>query len=560
MNWTINRKLFLMGLAGVLSIGLLGAATFWAVASLERAADMVRNYQALLGHDRAAATALGDVRADALQAAFAGTAGDAAQVAATKKALAEHGKSLADRLDALAQSGLDAEVQKEAAHIKGDVATYLALADAIVNSAVKDPKAAQEYLPGVFALYADMSGDFQKLRQLVDTGVQRIQARDAATTSTARWVMSGAGLAAMLGVVLMSLLLARSIKRPFNQAIGLTDKVAAGDLTAELDMHTQDEAGKLVAALNTMKTNLVTVVQKVRDSSQTIDQAASELTTGTMNLSQRTEAQAATIEETTATTQQVAAAVEGNSKEMRKAKAMAQAASDSALEGGRVVNEVVATMQIIEASSKKIAEIVGVIDGIAFQTNILALNAAVEAARAGDQGRGFAVVAAEVRNLAQRSATAAKEIKSLISDSVDKVTKGTGLVGEAGTKMERIVESSREVADILVQVQHAWDEQNQGIAQVNHAIGELDVSTQQNASLGQETAAAAESLRIQARALVDVVSVFRLPGSKAAALPNAPAAIPLEPWRRAVAASNAEKSPAKAPAKSDREEAEWQEF
>jgi methyl-accepting chemotaxis protein len=289
--------------------------------------------------------------------------------------------------------------------------------------------------------------------------------------------------------------------------------VAAGDLSSRIEAQSTDETGQLMAALRSMNDSLSKVVGEVRHGTDTIATASSQIASGNQDLSSRTEEQASSLEETAASMEQLTSTVKQNADNARQANQLAASASEVAVRGGAVVSQVVDTMGSINASSRKIVDIIAVIDGIAFQTNILALNAAVEAARAGEQGRGFAVVASEVRTLAQRSAAAAKEIKGLIDDSVSKVAAGTQQVAEAGKTMDEIVNSVRRVTDIMGEISSASHEQTQGIEQINQAITQMDQVTQQNAALVEEAAAAAGSLQEQAGGLVQVVSAFRLAGA-----------------------------------------------
>src|SRR5450830_569925 len=302
----------------------------------------------------------------------------------------------------------------------------------------------------------------------------------------------------------------RSITRPLNRAVAVAVAVAAGDLTSHIDSSGKDETAQLLGALKTMNDNLQTIVRQVRQGTDTIATASSEIATGNMDLSSRTEQQAGSLEETASAMEQLTATVRQNADNARQANQLAVSASEVAIQGGSVVGQVVDTMESINASSRKIVDIISVIDGIAFQTNILALNAAVEAARAGEQGRGFAVVASEVRSLAQRSASAAKEIKALINDSVEKVGNGSKLVQQAGETMNDVVASVKRVTDIVGEISSARQEQSAGISQVGHAITLMDESTQQNAALVEQAAAAAQSLQDQAGRLAQVVSVFKL--------------------------------------------------
>jgi len=305
-------------------------------------------------------------------------------------------------------------------------------------------------------------------------------------------------------------LITRSITTPIKHAVKLARIVSTGDLTQRIDIHSTDEVGQLMQALKDMNASLVTIVGQVRHGTETIAVASREIASGNADLSSRTESQASSLEETASSMEELTSTVKQNAENARQANQLVVSTADVAAKGGAVVGQVVDTMASIKDSSRKISDIIGVIDGIAFQTNILALNAAVEAARAGEQGRGFAVVASEVRNLAQRSAGAAKEIKSLIEDSVGKVDAGGKLVDEAGKTMDEIVTSVKRVTDIMSEIAAASQEQSAGIEQVNQAVGQMDEMTQQNAALVEEAAAAAESLQDQAGKLAEAVSVFKL--------------------------------------------------
>jgi methyl-accepting chemotaxis protein len=316
---------------------------------------------------------------------------------------------------------------------------------------------------------------------------------------------------------LFSITIVRSITGPMQEAIAVAEAVASGDLTSRIEVKSTNETGHLMQALKTMNENLVELVGKVRMGTDSITTASSEIAAGNSDLSQRTEEQASSLEETASSMEELASTVKQNADNARQANQLAAGASEVAVKGGNVVGQVVQTMSSINESSKKIVDIISVIDGIAFQTNILALNAAVEAARAGEQGRGFAVVATEVRTLAQRSAAAAKEIKELINDSVSKVEDGTRLVDEAGATMDEIVSAVKRVTDIMSEISAASQEQSSGIEQVNQAVTQMDEVTQQNAALVEEASAAAESMQEQAQALTQAVTVFKLSGGHAAA-------------------------------------------
>ncbi|WP_292932229.1 methyl-accepting chemotaxis protein [Noviherbaspirillum sp.] len=319
-------------------------------------------------------------------------------------------------------------------------------------------------------------------------------------------------IALLAGVV--GYLIIRSISLPIREAVAVAKRVASGDLSTRIEVKSKNETGQLLQALKEMNVGLTNIVTQVRSGTDTIATASSQIAAGNLDLSSRTEQQASSLEETASSMEELTSTVKQNADNARQANQLAQSASDIAGKGGVMVADVVATMGSINASSKKIVDIIGVIDSIAFQTNILALNAAVEAARAGEQGRGFAVVATEVRNLAQRSASAAKEIKVLINDSVDQVGIGTRLVNQAGDTMNDIVTSIKHVSDIIAEITAASNEQSTGIEHVNEAIVQMDQTTQQNAALVEEAAAAADALRDQAHSLAQVVGMFRLSASE----------------------------------------------
>ncbi|MES2300429.1 MAG: methyl-accepting chemotaxis protein [Pseudomonadota bacterium] len=389
-----------------------------------------------------------------------------------------------------------------------------------------------------------------------------------------RLLIIAMSVAALLVSALLAYWITESITRPLDKAVGIASSVAGGDLTTQIDVDSSDETGQLLKALRDMNEALASTVGNVRASTTTIATASREIASGNADLSSRTESQASSLEQTASSMEELTSTVKQNADNARQANQLVISASSVAVRGGQVVSQVVETMASIKESSRKIVDIIGVIDGIAFQTNILALNAAVEAARAGEQGRGFAVVAAEVRNLAQRSAAAAKEIKTLIGDSVEKVDGGGKLVDEAGQTMDLIVTSVKQVADIMSEITAASEEQSLGIEQVNEAINQMDEMTVQNAALVEQAAAAAQSMQDEAGVLSEAVAVFKLregamgqarvtaapPRKSGAARPAAPKLAASKPKAaprqiKAPAAPSAPKAAASADSAAD-----WEEF
>jgi methyl-accepting chemotaxis protein len=349
---------------------------------------------------------------------------------------------------------------------------------------------------------------------------QNAESASVATTGTHRALVIEAVLVAAAIAIgaIVAWRITRSIKQPIEHAVKVAERIAEGDLGSTMEVgSSQDEIGRLLQAIAAMQGRLRGLVGEIRQTADSIQVASAEVATGNADLSQRTEQAASNLQQTASSMEQLTGTVRQSADAASQANQLAASAAEVAQRGGNVVAQVVKTMDAINASSKKISDIIGVIDGIAFQTNILALNAAVEAARAGEQGRGFAVVAGEVRSLAQRSAEAAREIKSLIGNSVDKVETGSRLVTDAGSTMNEIVASVQRVTDIIGEITAASTEQSQGLGQINGAVTQLDQMTQQNAALVEESAAAAESLREQASRLSGLVGMFRLKGEAATA-------------------------------------------
>ncbi|MBV8379930.1 MAG: HAMP domain-containing protein [Paucibacter sp.] len=459
-------------------------------------------------------------------------------IAATQQRVIERAKSEPDkkqlaeiaqlRLTVLAAVGKSREINKSA---DATPAQAQAIVDTELNPAVKT------YLASLEAF-----GQLQ-----VSQRADALADAQAAKRHVSHIQLALMGLVAVLGLAAAGAVV-RSIVLPLRKAVDVSTAIAAGDLTVEVSTQRRDELGQMLRAMGAMVVRLRSIVGDVRQASDSIATGTTQIASGNVDLSQRTEEQASNLQQTAASMEQLTATVQKNAEAAQQARQLSTTASEVASKGGEVVGRVVATMAQISESSKKISDIIGTIDGIAFQTNILALNAAVEAARAGEQGRGFAVVASEVRSLAQRSAEAAREIKSLISDSVAKVEAGSTLVGDAGTAIEDIMQQVRRVNDIVGEISASSLEQNQGIGQIGDAVNQLDQVTQQNAALVEESAAAAESLKQQAEQLVQTVSQFRTNGGdspKAAAVVQAQLPVQEVVVRKPVASARV--APAAAP-------------
>jgi methyl-accepting chemotaxis protein-1 (serine sensor receptor) len=517
-RWSIRTSLTVMGIVLValtLVVGALG------LSALNRASQSL---DGMAGGDLVAIHALDDASGFLLRSRIAieryntliaaGNADEAKTVLDRAQALLGQGngswQAFADAPKSGIDQGLLDDLQtRRAAVMRDGVEPELAAlhaGDQAAFHAIADTK-----ISPLFVAYDDSAAAVVKALQ------QHVEDRKVAAQSNITMMMAlilAVGLFALVLLVVIRFALRGLIVQPLKDATECFERIAAGDLTHPVDVFSSNEIGHLFRAIKQMQDNLATMVKAVHSSTGSIDTGAREIATGNTDLSQRTEQQAASLQQTASSMEQLTGTVRQNAENARQASQLAVNASDIATRGGDVVGQVVHTMQDIAASSNKVVDIIGVIEGIAFQTNILALNAAVEAARAGEQGRGFAVVAGEVRSLAQRSASAAKEIKELIGDSVDKVQSGSALVGRAGSTMDEIVQAVRRVTDIMGEISAASEEQSTGIEQVNRAVVQMDEVTQQNAALVEEAAAAAASLEEQTRHLQTVVGGWRVEGGQ----------------------------------------------
>ncbi|MGJ7612073.1 MULTISPECIES: methyl-accepting chemotaxis protein [unclassified Variovorax] len=426
-------------------------------------------------------------------------------ITATSAVISETQKKLEDMLETPAELALSADIKKK----RGD---YVELRNRVLKLKA-DGRADEaatltdtQLMPALDAYDASIRAMVAQQQQDIDATAADI---DTQYRSGRIYVLTLTMFSLVVGTV-VAWVLTRSIVGPIGEALLIAETVASGDLSKDFETERGGDFGRLLRGMGEMEDTLTDLVTRIKASTDSIAVASRQIAAGNQDLSSRTEQQASSLEETAASMEELTSTVKQNADNARQANQLAVSASEVAVKGGHVVSQVVGTMGSINASSKKIVDIIGVIDGIAFQTNILALNAAVEAARAGEQGKGFAVVAAEVRNLAQRSASAAKEIKTLIGDSVDKVAEGSKQVAEAGRTMDEIVGSVKRVTDIMGEITSASQEQTSGIEQINQAISQMDQVTQQNAALVEQASAAAQSLQEQADDLMRAVSTFKL--------------------------------------------------
>ncbi len=513
LNLTIRRKLIAFSLIALVFTSVVGGTGYWATISQGKAKDEITFNSNAIKHQLQAIRAHGSLHADVLAAMLAGTKNDQQSIVELKKDVAELGNVFLVAVQSMEAAPLNDEIKEEVAKVRPYMEYYLHTVDIFMGLASTDINAANERFPEFATAFMSLQVEMGLLTNLIEVNSQRVNDRANTLSDGARYTIIIVTLCAWIILLVIAFFVTRSIIRPLQQAVAVAGMVAKGDLTQRIEVKGKDETGELLQALKDMNASLAVTVAEVRDATDSIAIGAKQIAAGNNDLSSRTEQQASSLQETASSMEQLTATVKQNADNARQANQLAASASDVAVKGGLVVGQVVQTMDSISASSRKIVDIIGVIEGIAFQTNILALNAAVEAARAGEQGRGFAVVASEVRNLAQRSAAAAKEIKTLIGDSVDKINAGSRLVDEAGATMVGIVTAVKRVTNIMSEIAAASNEQSAGIEQVNRAITQMDEVTQQNAALVEQAAAAAEAMEDQAGVLMAAVSMFNLDGA-----------------------------------------------
>ena len=509
-----HRLLGFSGLAFAFVL-LVGALGYWGQTRLQDAGDEViriggavrLQMQADMMHDA--------LHGDVLRATLAASKGADDELKGLAAEQAEHAKILTEAIDALAPLGLDTAAKTALDKVQAPLKAYVQSSGEMVALAMKSPDSLAGRQAAFEASFKLLETDMAQLGDLIEAQAKALNDRNDATIHAVHATMAVLVLLAGGVVLLLGWQTSRSITRPIREAVRLAEAVAQGDLRKQRrsGVSLRHETGQLLQALDEMTQNLVRIVGTVRSSSDSIATGSSQIAAGNTDLSHRTEETASNLQQTASSMETLTGALRHSADTAQQANQLAASATDAANAGSQVVGDVIRTMDEINDSARKISDIIGVIDGIAFQTNILALNAAVEAARAGEQGRGFAVVASEVRSLAGRSAEAARQIKSLIGTSVDRVEAGATLVRRAGESMDGIVGQVRRVTDLIAEISHATREQSQGVSEVGGAINQLDQVTQQNSALVEESAAAAESLRTQTDRLVEVVRVFQLEDS-----------------------------------------------
>lgn len=524
---TIQKKLLAFSAVSLLFTAIVGVTGYMANRALDGAMNRNTVAMSALRQHLEAGMMHDALRADVYAALLAvhRISGNGDNV---REDVQRHARQFLEAMDTNQVLSLDPNIEAAIVAMRPKIDRYVGNSRALVELALRDPAQAKAKMDDFASVFAALGTEMKALSDLIEQNAAATRAEAEELQMTAKITTLAASCLALACLLAFSLVLTRRITQTLDQAVAMAGRVAAGDLIGHVEVSGDDEAAQVVRALHAMRGTLATVAGTVRGSAEAVKASAKEIADGNTNLSQRTEEQASALEETAASMEELTSSVRQTADAASRACELADTANAAAINGGGVMNDVVATMQDVHASSTKIVDIVGLIEGMAFQTNILSLNAAVEAARAGEHGRGFAVVAGEVRALAQQSAAAANQVKALIDSSVSKVLRGAQRVQDAGRAMDEIIASVEKVYHLIQEISAAAQEQSSGIDQISRAISQMDDVTQQNAALVEEAAASAKALETQADRLVEAIAVFKLKTQPAPTAPRQTAAAPAD--------------------------------
>ncbi|MDH5435470.1 MAG: methyl-accepting chemotaxis protein [Gammaproteobacteria bacterium] len=510
MNYTIKMKLLTFGAVSILLALGVGISGFTGIINVDKAMDEIVVNSSGLGNHLTADMMHDALRSDVLAALLASGENNQSEQKAIQADLKDHADLFRAKLKENESLPLSENIKQRLASTKPALSAYIRTSEDIVKLAFEDRNKAMAQMEAFKISFDKLAIEMEALSELIENSTAQAQENGDSSVVLSKNLIMIISLVAAALLVAISMFVAGRITKPINLAVVEAEKISNGDLTGQIEITSRDETGQLLNALNMMKSKLLAIVSTVRESTDEVTLAASEISKGNLDLSQRTEEQASSLEETASSMEEMTSTVKQNADNAGQANQLAMNTREQAELGGQVVHEAIEAMAEINKSSSRISEIISVVEEIAFQTNLLALNAAVEAARAGEQGRGFAVVATEVRSLAQRSSESSKEVKVLIEDSVMKVKKGSDLVDKSGQTLEEIVEGVKKVTDIVSEITASSREQATGIDQVNKAVMQMDEVTQQNAALVEEAASASRSMELQAQNLNEQMSFFKV--------------------------------------------------